>query len=285
MTRDEGDAARAETSRREMHVQSPWTDASHRRWLSAGRPDLVYHAAMDSDLAWLPEVAPFGVNVVGTIDDDTAVQHCSSLERLALNTDCTRSLDLSGLQRLLAFGGADRFRRGLLLPQTLRELDLRGWTRTDLADLAHLPSLTSLTLQGRRLDSLTGLEAVHLSRLTIRDAGRLHRLQPLASQAACLIRLDLTGCRKLHDLESVARLKSLRVLLLRNCGEIASVRPLLSLPDLEVVALDGNTTIADADVAALARKPGLRWLTVERLHPTYNATREMLPRDETVAFD
>ncbi|MGD9955090.1 MAG: hypothetical protein AB7O74_15305 [Candidatus Nanopelagicales bacterium] len=270
---------------RVQHAQSPWTEAAHTRWVSAGQPDLIYHANLDPDLDWLPPIHARGVTVVGTIDDDTAVARCTTIERLTLNTDCSLQLDLSGLPKLNAFGGVDRFLRSAHLPPSVQHLDLRRWKRQDLADVAHLNALATLTLQSRRLRSLSGIEGLRLSRLTLMDARLLANIESLGSQSATLTRLDLIGCRSLHELEQLGRLHSLEILILRHCGKLESLAPLLSIPTLQVLAVDGDTEIADGDIASMATKPGLRWMTVENFAKSYNFTRSRLPRDSTVNFD
>ena len=173
--------------------------------------------------------------------------------------------ELAGLESLNARNSGVRDLAGLEAATGLKELDLGFNPLADLRQLASLPALESLDLDGAALDlgPLASLQG--LRRLSVRH-NLLDDLQALASLAT-LSELDI-GDNRIEDLRPLAGLAGLAVLR-ADRNSISDLWPLASLTGLEVLDLGTNQA---RDVQPLAGMERLRMLRLDgnrlsELHP------------------
>ena len=169
--------------------------------------------------------------------------------------EAVSAADLAGLESLNVRNGGVRDLSGLEVLTGLTELDLGFNPLADPRQLASLPALESLNLDGSILDlgPLASLQG--LRQLSVRH-NLLDDLQPLAALTG-LTELDI-GDNRVEDLRPLGGLAGLAGLRADRNG-IADLWPLASLTGLEVLDLGANR-IRDAQPLA-----GLEQLKVLRL--------------------
>ncbi len=173
--------------------------------------------------------------------------------------------ELAGLESLSARNFGVRDLAGLEAATGLKELDLGFNPLADLRQLALLPALESLNLDGAALDLRPLAALAGLRRLSVRH-NLLDDLQPLAALGG-LTELDI-GDNRIEDLRPLARLARLAVLRADRNG-IADLWPLASVTGLETLDLGANRI---RDLQPLAGLERLRTLRLHRnrlseLHP------------------
>jgi hypothetical protein len=70
--------------------------------------------------------------------------------------------------------------------------------------------------------------------------------------------LDIETCKKIGQLDQVSDLTHLKQLTFANCGDIASIKPIRNLKNLETVHFWESTNILDGDLLPLAELPNLK---------------------------
>lgn len=213
--------------------------------------------------------------VISGVVSDRGVRHCVELTHLALTTASADVVDFSEFARLQnVYLGELKGKESILSLRGLESLYLYGYPDQDLRPLDRLAKLRRLQLgPARRLITLDGLERLTtLTLLGIYHAPQLRSID-LVSAAALLEELELDGCRAVSDVSAVGNLRSLRRLLLVNCGRISSLRPLHNCPQLETVLFYGTTNVADGDLSVLDSLSEISFQN--RRH--YNRRRESLP--------
>ena len=173
--------------------------------------------------------------------------------------------ELAGLASLSARNAGIRDLAGLEAATGLKELDLGFNPLADLRQLALLPGLESLNLDGAALDLRPLAALAGLRRLSVRH-NLLEELQPLGALAE-LVELDI-GDNRVEDLRPLAGLARLAVLRADRNG-IADLWPLASVRGLETLELGANRV---RDLQPLAGLERLRRLRLDgnrlsELHP------------------
>ena len=173
--------------------------------------------------------------------------------------------ELAGLASLSARNAGIRDLAGLEAATGLKELDLGFNPLADLRQLALLPGLESLNLDGAALDLRPLAALAGLRRLSVRH-NLLEELQPLGALAE-LVELDI-GDNRVEDLRPLAGLARLAVLRADRNG-IADLWPLASVRGLETLDLGANRV---RDLQPLAGLERLRRLRLDgnrlsELHP------------------
>ncbi len=162
--------------------------------------------------------------------------------------------ELAGLASLSARNFGVRDLAGLEAATGLKELDLGFNPLADLRQLALLPALESLNLDGAALDLRPLAALAGLRRLSVRH-NLLDDLQPLAALAG-LTELDI-GDNRVEDLRPLAGLPRLAVLRADRNG-IADLWPLASVRGLETLDLGANRVRDLQPLAGLERLRTLR---------------------------
>ena len=131
-------------------------------------------------------------------------------------------------------------------------LDLSGYKpkTKDLAGIPALPQLRELVLVQPSIGSLVGVSKFPmLARLEITNASRLESLEGIEGLPS-LEALHCLTCRRLGDHTRIVEVKSLRSVRFNDCGEIASLRFLAKMPNLNEFRFVG-TNIVDGDLRPL----------------------------------
>ena len=86
------------------------------------------------------------------------------------------------------------------------------------------------------------------------------RLESLVGVGAlgALDTLAVENCKHIGAIDDVATLTGLTTLKLANCGDIASLRPMMSLQAWEELFAREHTRITDLDLSVLLQLPRLR---------------------------
>ena len=183
--------------------------------------------------------------------------------------EAVSAADLAGLESLNVRNGGVRDLSGLEVLTGLTELDLGFNPLADPRQLASLPALESLNLDGSILDlgplaSLQGLRQLSvrhnllddlqplaaLTGLTELDIGdnRVEDLRPLGGLAGLTgLRADRNGIADLWPLASLTGLEALDL----GANRIRDAQPLAGLEQLKVLRLDGNGLVELHPLAGL----------------------------------
>ncbi|WP_343989992.1 hypothetical protein [Terrabacter terrae] len=201
------------------------------------------------------------LDVTGPVRDDTYAFRRTDIRRLSLLTRCQRRIPEVSLSHLgeLALDARPNLERVHDLAQ-LRRLSLFGWKSQDLTMLGHMPRLENLCIEARKyvLLTLDGLERcphlrdVRLDRVRVASLTPLRRLQLTRLWVLGGSRVSQEVLLDLADLAGMVELADLRII---NGGAVKSTRPLLELPNLSWLRLNG-TRIVDGDTAPLALLAG-----------------------------
>jgi hypothetical protein len=184
-----------------------------------------------------------------------------SLEDLSVQAAADAELDLGVLPRLRSVAG-----EWALIGGTLGAVDELQSVITWLFDEADLHSfrdhvgLQRLTIkEAPYLESLSGVaDLPELEALGILLARRLRDIGDVAGLASSLRRLELQDCPSIGAIDDVEPLVNLRFLGVSECGDIASLAPIVTLEQLETLYAWGSTRVVDGDLSPLARLPRLR---------------------------
>ena len=221
--------------------------------------DLNYAKGFEnSDLEFVDAWSVTRVSVLArTVTNIEPLYRLPSLVSLSLSTGPKCRLDLRRMPKLTTLS-TDWALVGDSISERpeIEDLYLGGFAEADLTRLRWNVALRRLRLKDRpRLESLDGVESFALlEQLGVWSAplADLNGLRGLRSGR--LLELQLESCR-LHDLEPVCSLESLRFLNLSDNGELSSVRCLTALKALEVLWLFGTTRVVDGDLSVLAHLP------------------------------
>lgn len=279
-----------------MAYRSPSNTAPrHRRWLRFGlRAFFVVVAVAGFAFAWKAnEVRRQRAAVTWVIAQGGHViyEHEWDSENLKYGGEA----DPPGPDWLRSLGGLDYVSRPVHVSfNTADPLDefppveaaiLGGWNPgtaqvVDLAPLAYLKNLESLTLSDSQVHDLTPLAGLKNLQLLALPGTQVADLQPLASLLRLRVlilagtqvtdvsplaglndlgMLDLSGT-ELADVSPLAGLAQLSILCLRDT-QVADIAPLASLPSLEFLVL-GDSPVSDLSIVELRRE--LPSLYVER---------------------
>lgn len=142
----------------------------------------------------------------------------------------------------------------------------------DLQFLDKLSHLKTLTISQSTIHSLVGLEK--LTMLTRLELIHLKTLSAFGQLSDCsnLEELSIHMCSKFNDVSILSKLAKLRKLTIDIRGNIPSISPLISLPNLENIDLGGATVVDDGDLECLLKFPTLKFAKFrDRKH--YNLKR------------
>ena len=200
------------------------------------------------NIAFLRDWGLEGLLVSEIKADLKPIQELHGLRMLSLSNP--RPVNLRNLSRLQHLWLACH--RRTVLPDSLgslRECSLSGYSPPDgtLAQLGDAVELGRLELTEGKVRSLAGVPGA-VSRL---DLFRLPTLWSIDGLPAALRELRITGCKLIPDFRPIARCRGLRVLVLADCGKIASFKFLRELEELERVVLTGDTSVEDGDMHPL----------------------------------
>lgn len=209
------------------------------------------------------------------IDGLTSLRNLEGIG-LTVGSDATIDLELFDNLKELSLTWSSRF-LGLAASKSLERLSMADYPKAGLDEILGLSKLEYLRLNNCAARSIDDIGV--LSALRNADFAAMRRLEDLSPiyEATSLRRLELNLCRGMHgEIEGVERLRRLRVLGLTNCGPIASLKPVVALPELEMITIDGSTDIVDGALSVLEQLPNLKHVVLRnRRH--YDRRRAQLP--------
>lgn len=246
-------------------VRSVWTSALHKQIAEAGCAEIElnrakgWHGRDVSFLDAFPHLKACAI-IDRDIESVEPVHTLHALESLQVSTHCGTPLRFDQFPLLRECGFEWRPGSGSVFScKSLRSLSVNGLKSvTNLEVLSGLPNLETLTLLSPSIESLDGLAATGVQALRVALARRLTSLEGLATSVAAR-KLWLQSCTKLGTIDAVGRHGALTYLNLDRCGSIASLQPLESCVNLDVLFFWG-TQIADGTLEPIRRLPKLQYL-------------------------
>jgi hypothetical protein len=141
--------------------------------------------------------------------------------------------------------------------KTLIKLLINRYKGKDIAPFTKLESLESLSILNAPLENLHGLGSLRkLRSLRLANLKRLKSLDGIEGLEN-LRELEIHTCLGIHSIDELGYLTQLRKLYLNNDGDIASLKPLNNLNELESVVFYESTNIIDGDLSPLLRQKHL----------------------------
>jgi hypothetical protein len=205
-----------------------------------------------SFLCHLPELQAFEILQFGIRNVDP-IHALSKLRLLNVTTYCLTEIRFAEFPLLEDCVLEWRARaKSLFECTTLKKLFVNRYKGTDSNGFGNLTNLVVLGILNSPIRDINGL--IRLTKLERLRLGNMSRLTSLAGldNLVNLEELWLQGCRKIGSLEDLRRCSHIKRLYFDDSGEIESLRPLESLPGLEVVSFIG-TKIIDGDLSPLKR--------------------------------
>jgi internalin A len=223
-----------------------------------------------SFLSRLPGLRGLVLNA-GEVRDLSPVQSLDRLETLTLNTPAKPRMELD----FGAFPLLEKLRmywnpgfESVFSCARLETLWVFGPPDADLARFGGMSGLRRLELsQGRKLVSTAGVGALDFLGLYQQTA--LEELRDLPDLQV----LAIESCKKLGSLDGVP--STVRRLKVANCGDIASLRPLAGLVELEQFLAWESTRIVDGDLSVLMELPRLREIGMQERREYRPKVREI----------
>jgi len=178
--------------------------------------------------------------------DLSLLSEFKALERLVLVE--AQEVDLGAVPRLKSYRGPWSARCHLEACVNIEDLCLEKFAPAtgDMQSLAMLRDLRDLELRSTSITSFVGMDFDKLHNLGVFRAPKLASLNGILG-APSLRRLMLSGCKRLHEFEALAGLKSLETLVLtggltiRSVDFVASMHQLAEFRVVDSMIQDGNT--------------------------------------------
>jgi len=134
---------------------------------------------------------------------------------------------------------------GLEACQNLEDLCVVEFKSKDLSVMSELREVTRLRIKTGSMKSLGGIG--NLRKLQDLEVGNCSSLRSISdlNGLSDLRRVKIETCRKIEDYERLTDLPNLRVLQLINCGTVPALKYEAIFPNLEDLALLGNTKVKE----------------------------------------
>lgn len=191
----------------------------------------------------------------------------ATLTELSIETAPSAMIDLGELPLLSDLAaGWRQVRESIGCLDRLTRLFLLGFDEDDLTVFAVNKGLQQIKMKDRpKIKSLRGFKALHqLKSLEIHLASRLNNISDLRGVSNdSLQTLTLEMCRGITTTDELTDLKGLRSLNLSECGDLASIKPLVGLQNLEELHVYGTTKILDNDLMPILSLPHLKVLRIQ----------------------
>jgi hypothetical protein len=220
-----------------------------------------------TDLAVLASVQPESIDSLeiysSKIADLSGISRLNSLRKIGLQTKRMQGLRVSDFPNLEVF--FCKLQRQVSLEgisANLKVLKLISFLEEDLGDLPSAQGLQYLTVYGKHLKSLNGIERhPGLLKLVVGDAESLSNIGSVKFLSN-LRELKIHRAAHLLSLAALSESYTLRSLELDRCGEIESLAPLVGLCALEELIIEESMSVRDGSLAVLAGLPRLRRLVI-----------------------
>jgi hypothetical protein len=185
------------------------------------------------------------------LKDVSGLYHLKDLKSLSINeTRPSLGIDFERIPSLeVLYGQLPPKAKGIGTLENLKEMRLWSYKpkTKSLEQLSALKNLESLELSQSNITSLKGVEGLEslktLGLYYLRSFRDIKDIENLSNLRV----LNMEKCKKIDDYTPIAELKGLEKLFLMDCGELASIQFVNSLPHLELLAF-GGTTVLDGDL-------------------------------------
>ncbi len=178
------------------------------------------------------------------IKDLSGLYDLSNLTHLGLPYG---KLDLSNLRHLKVLTGYwDRKITGLSYCTSLKEIHLEKYNpkSQDFSEIEGLDNLEEIYITYSNVSSLNGLK--NLKKLKKMTLVYFRNLESIKDLPVNLVELEMEGCKKIKDHDSISNLKKIESIKMHKCGDIPSLEFVKNMPSLkffsfvETNVLDGN---------------------------------------------
>jgi len=193
-----------------------------------------------------------GITILAKKYDYSIINRLHKLKKLGFADNKIDTIDLTNFPDLesLACEFSPRL-IGLDSCKKLKSIVITGYKSKskDLTNLAEFEQLTELYLFQTDIVSLKGIERFkNLQKLQILSATKLESIVDLKYLPNCLVEIEIEKCKKINDFESLGHLRSIKRLLLLDCGEIKNLSFVKKLPNLKFLSF-GRTNVLDGDLS------------------------------------
>ena len=148
----------------------------------------------------------------------------------------------------------------------------------DLSFLSELTNLDSLAVGGKRLESLSGIEAMKLQCVCLESSKKLSDISSLEAAEDTLKFLRIEYCPNIRDLSVLCRLKKLKSLSICGYkGTLENLDFINELPELEFFVTDYN--VSDGNIKPLLKLP---YASILQNRRHYNLKDDDLRREQNV---
>lgn len=196
-----------------------------------------------------------------SIRDLSPIERLEGLEELSVQAAAGATLDLSRLSGLRSLAGDwSLIGQSLGRISSVQRIVTWDFNEADLHPFSDQRALTRLVIKDAgRLRSLAGLaELGRLESVKVALAPSLSVIDEVTALDGTLQELEFEACPGLQAVDPVGALLKLRVHGVSDCGDIASFAPLRSLQELSVLYAWGSTRVVDGDLSPLGYLPKLR---------------------------
>jgi internalin A len=276
-----------ESQRRFLLLKGPWNDGA----LSIMRKEGVralrlsaYAGWREDNIAFLDRL-PFLESLdllVPKLEDVTPLYALPNLRRLSLN-GVNRKIDFTKMPTLEDLH-LSHWRPGkydTVFQCGLKSFAVASYPEPDLRAIGAITTLENLAVSFSKVGHLKGVAGLpKLVRLSLAGLSNLRTLDGIEDCGRLLL-LWIEQLKNLARIEAVNRVRTLRSLNLSDCPNIASLRPITDLPDLEAVWFFGKTNILDGDLVPIATLPKLKYAKFTD-RPHYSHHSDEFPKSSSI---
>jgi hypothetical protein len=276
-----------EGKRRFLLLKGPWSEDAFAAMRNEGISDLrlsTYAGWQQDKIAFLARL-PFLESLdlwVAKVDDVSPLYLLSNLRRLSLN-GVNRKLDFTRFRKLedlhLSHWRAGKY--DSVFDCSLKSFAVASYPNPDLRSVGEIKTLENLAVSFSKTSRLEGVSSLpRLVRLSLAGLSSLTTLDGIEGCRGLLL-LWIEQLKNLSRIDAVSRLRTLRSLNLSDCPNIASLRPITDLPELEGVWFFGKTNIQDGDLVPIATLTKLKYAKfTDRAH--YSHRSEEFPKSTNI---
>ena len=189
----------------------------------------------------------------------SALEQLPNLEKVSLNGPTKEKIDFTKITNLEdAFLSWKKGYQSIFDCANLKRLYIDSIKINSIENFASIKSIASLTIGNCPISDISFLEdAASIETLALLNCRMLEDFSPISS-CTTLKRLDVSGCKKLTNLDFVSTLHDLEVLLFADVNNIETLEPIVPLKKLKAVNFFGSkTTIVDGDLSVFEKLPNL----------------------------
>jgi hypothetical protein len=177
-----------------------------------------------------------------------SIEYLNNLEQLSLADYEGYEIDFTNFLNLKSYFSPIKHEDHPIFQHSNIEHLSTNTTLEDFNCFTNLTQLKRLDLFARNLKSLKNIEA--MQRLESIEIVYGHRLQihSFKHPLEHIKIFSLNGCKRIENIDFIEALINLEKLILDNCGDIESLKPISRLSSMKYIAFCGNTKILDGNL-------------------------------------